>query len=224
MVWTRPEKGTPQGGVVSPLLANIYLHWFDKVFNGRNGPGQWANAKLVRYADDFVILARYQGEEMKAFVEEKIENWMGLELNREKTTIVELTAPKARLDFLGYSYRLDRDMRGTGGFYLNMFPSGKALERERAAIRDLTGREKNYVAVRTLIGQVNKQLTGWQNYFNQGYPGKAYSKINWYVRFRLVRHLKRRSQRPYKKPKDKTWFRHLEELGLKLLVTDGARN
>ena len=59
--WSRSQKGTPQGGVISPLLANLYLHWFDKVFHRPDGPAQWAKAKLVRYADDFVVLARYQG-------------------------------------------------------------------------------------------------------------------------------------------------------------------
>ena len=57
---TRPTSGTPQGGVISPLLANLYLHWFDKVFHAPGGPAQWAKAKLVRYADDFVVLARHQ--------------------------------------------------------------------------------------------------------------------------------------------------------------------
>ena len=56
---SRPKQGTPQGGVISPLLANLYLHWFDKVFHGPRGPARWAKAKLVRYADDFVVLARY---------------------------------------------------------------------------------------------------------------------------------------------------------------------
>jgi RNA-directed DNA polymerase len=75
--------------VISPLLSNIYLHWFDKMFYRSNGPGQWANAKLVRYADDFVILARYQTKTMAQFVESKLEQWMGLELNREKTRVVD---------------------------------------------------------------------------------------------------------------------------------------
>jgi len=56
--WSRPRKGTPQGGVISPLLSNVYLHWFDKLFHRADGPAQWAGAKLVRYADDFVVLAR----------------------------------------------------------------------------------------------------------------------------------------------------------------------
>ncbi len=59
--WSRPRQGTPQGGVISPLLSNVYLHWFDKLFHRADGPAQWAGAKLVRYADDFVVLARYQG-------------------------------------------------------------------------------------------------------------------------------------------------------------------
>jgi len=57
----RRERGPPQGGIISTLLANVYLHWFDKIFHRRDGPGQWANAKLVRYADNFVVLARYVG-------------------------------------------------------------------------------------------------------------------------------------------------------------------
>ena len=222
--WSRPETGTPQGGVISPLLANVYLHWFDKVFHSRTGPGEWARAKLVRYADDFVVLAKYQGKELQEYIGEKIEGWMGLELNREKTKIVELQAPKTKLDFLGYTFRLDRDQFGRGRRYLNMFPAEKALKQERAAIREMTGSSQNYKPVKELIEELNRHLRGWQNYFSQGYPGKAYGKINWYVRFRLVRHLKRRSQRPYKKPKDVSWFGHLADLGLMLLEGKRASN
>jgi RNA-directed DNA polymerase len=82
--YRRSDQGTPQGGVISPLLANIYLHWFDKVFHRNDGPAHWAQAKLVRYADDFVVLARYQGPRLVEFVETKIEDWLDLKLNREK--------------------------------------------------------------------------------------------------------------------------------------------
>jgi RNA-directed DNA polymerase len=68
----RNRQGTPQGGVISPLLANIYLHWFDHAFHAKDGPARWAKAVLVRYADDFVILARHAGEGLQRFVEEKI--------------------------------------------------------------------------------------------------------------------------------------------------------
>src|SRR5262249_51378244 len=69
----RAKKGTPQGGVASPLLANLYLHWFDALFHGPQGPAQWADAKLVRYADDFVVLAKQMGAETIAFIESRLE-------------------------------------------------------------------------------------------------------------------------------------------------------
>ena len=74
----RRKAGTPQGGVLSPLLANIHLHWFDRAFHGKEGPAQWANARLVRYADDFVIVARYIGPRMTTWIEERIEERLGL--------------------------------------------------------------------------------------------------------------------------------------------------
>jgi len=80
----RSKQGTPQGGVISPLLANLYLHWFDVVFHRRNGPGRWAKARLVRFADDFVIMARYVGPQITGWVERTVEGWLGLKINREK--------------------------------------------------------------------------------------------------------------------------------------------
>src|SRR5580692_4603356 len=73
--WSRSGKGTPQGGVISPLLANLYLHWFDKTFHAADGPAHFAKARLVRYADDFVILARYQGSRLVEWVERTLEGW-----------------------------------------------------------------------------------------------------------------------------------------------------
>jgi RNA-directed DNA polymerase len=99
----RNRKGTPQGGVASPLLANLYLHWFDALFHGPAGPARESDAKLVRYADDFVVLARTITPELQQFVESRLEGKFGLEVNREKTRVVDLKEPKASLDFLGYS-------------------------------------------------------------------------------------------------------------------------
>jgi RNA-directed DNA polymerase len=70
------KQGTPQGGVILPLVANIYLHWFEHVFHAKNGPAQWAKAVLVRYADDFVIRACYVGPALQRFVDEKIKGWL----------------------------------------------------------------------------------------------------------------------------------------------------
>src|SRR5215471_13658960 len=77
-------------GVISPLLSNLYLHWFDKMFYRADGPAQWAGAKLVRYADDFVVLARYQSTRLQGWVESRLEGWLRLEINREKTRVVKL--------------------------------------------------------------------------------------------------------------------------------------
>ena len=117
----RRKKGTPQGGVISPLLANLYLHWFDKVFHRPDGPAHWAKAKLVRYADDFVVLARYVDGRIVGWVESKIESWLGLELNREKTQVLNLRRAGESLVFLGYTFRYDLDLKGRGFRYLNMF-------------------------------------------------------------------------------------------------------
>jgi RNA-directed DNA polymerase len=212
---SRPRQGTPQGGVISPLLANLYLHWFDKRFHGPTGPAQWAKARLVRYADDFVVMARYQGQQLVSTVETLLEGWLGLKINRDKTRVVNLQDQGTDLDFLGYTFRYDRDRhRRTGYRYLNVFPSAKALKRERAKLRELTGSRFCWQPTPLLIRGLNRHLAGWANYFGQGYPRQAFRKINWYVRVRLAVHLRRRSQRPFRPAEGVTLYQHLAKLGL----------
>jgi RNA-directed DNA polymerase len=103
----RNDSGTPQGGVISPLLANIYLHWFDEVFHRAGSAAQKLGAVLVRFADDFVVLTRQKSAELSEFIEEKIEDWLGLKINREKTRVVNLREEGSKLDFLGYSFAMD---------------------------------------------------------------------------------------------------------------------
>ena len=210
----RRDKGTPQGGVISPLLANVYLHWFDKVFHRSDGPACWANAKLVRYADDFVVLARYIGYRITDWIESKIEGWLDLEINRAKTRVASLRDAGESLDFLGYTFRYDRDLEGRGHRYLNMFPSVKALAREREKLREMTGRRMCFKPIPLMIGQINGHLRGWSNYFGQGYPRQAFRKINWYVRDRLYCHLSRRSQRPWRPPKGSSFYAQFARMGL----------
>jgi RNA-directed DNA polymerase len=215
---SRSKSGTPQGGVISPLLSNIYLHWFDKVFYGQDGPGQWANAKLVRYADDFVVLARYQTKRIAEFIESKLERWMGLELNREKTRIVDLKRTGASLDFLGYTFRYDRDRYGHPRRYLNLFPSKKALTKERARLREMTSSRYCFKPIPALIRDLNRNLQGWAAYFRVGYPRQAYNNLNYYVQRRLRLHLHRRSQRGYRAPQGVSFYAHLRQLGLRYLT------
>jgi len=211
---TWPTSGTPQGGVISPLLANLYLHWFDKVFHASGGPAHWAKAKLVRYADDFVVLARYQSPQLRTFIETKLEAWMGLEINREKTRVVDLKQRGESLDFLGFTFRYDRDRRGRGHRYLNVFPSKKAVGQMRAALRRTTSSRQCYVPVPVLVEGLNRQLTGWANYFRFDYPRDAFRTINTYARQRLTIHVRRRSQRPFRPPEGVTYYEHFKRLGL----------
>jgi RNA-directed DNA polymerase len=211
---SRSSRGTPQGGVISPLLANLYLHWFDTVFYRPGGPAHWAKAKLVRYADDFVVLARYQGSQLREFIETKLETWMGLEINRDKTRVIDLNEEGASLDFLGFTFRFDRDRKGRGHRYLNMAPSKKALERERAKLRELTSGRRCCWPIPMLIEDLNGHLNGWANYFHFGYPRTAFRQINTYVRQRLTQHLRRRSQRPFRPSEGVTYYEHLHRMGL----------
>ena len=77
----RPSKGVPQGGVISPILANAFLHWFDRAFHAANGPSTWAKARLVRYADDFVVMAKYIGPRISGWIESVLQDRLGLEIN-----------------------------------------------------------------------------------------------------------------------------------------------
>src|SRR5712692_4724657 len=193
--WSRPRQGTPQGGVISPLLSNLYLHWFDKLFHWTDGPAQWAGAKLVRYADDFVVLARYQGTRLTGWMESKLEGWLGLEINREKTRVVNLKEEGASLDFLGFTFRYHDDLKGRGWRYLNVSPSAKAVKKEREKLKEMTEPNQSFLPIPKLIEGLNRQLDGWANYFRFGYPKESFREINWYVRARLAQHLRRRSQR-----------------------------
>lgn len=212
----RNDKGTPQGGVISPLLANLYLHWFEVVLRQELKRAQVV-AGLVRYADDFVILARNLSETLKVFIEEKLEGWMGLRINREKTRCFDLKEDGQRLDFLGYSLRYDHDLRGGTWRYLNVFPSPKALQRERMKLRAMTSKRQGFVPVPELIESINRQVRGWANYYGYGYPRKAFRNINSFVRERMTKHLRRRSQRKYKLPVGQTYYHHLNEMGLIIL-------
>ena len=212
-----PKNGTPQGGVISPLLANIYLHWFDKVFYRADGPAKWAKAKLVRYADDFVVLARFQGARLQEWIENTVERWLCLELNREKTKIIRLEEPGEMLEFLGFAFRYDRDLKGRNWRYLNIFPSPKSMKREREKLREMTSPKMCFKPVPALIYELNRHLKGWANYYNYGYPRKCFREMNWFVMTRIVRHLRRRSQRRYRPPEGVTFYRHLRKLGLHYL-------
>jgi RNA-directed DNA polymerase len=194
----RASQGCPQGGVISPLCANIYLHEFDKAFNkDPNSPLCFANAKLIRYADDFVVMAKYMGKRVMNWIEKVIEGDLKLKINRDKTKIVKLKEEGERLNFLGYSFRFDRDLKGRRLKYLNMFPADKSVVRIKAKIKEMTKRA-NQTILDEVIMDMNKILKGWSNYFKLGYPRKVFRDINYYTQVRFHRYTKNRSQRKFK--------------------------
>ena len=167
----------------------------------------------MRYADDFVILARYQGNRIDEWVKGTLEEWMGLQLNQEKTTTVKLRQGDA-LDFLGYTFQNHRDLHGRDKTYLNVHPSKKSMKRARQTLKEKTDAKKCFKPATEVVKDLNRYLQGWGNYFNYGYSRKERRDISHYARGRMVRHLNRRSQRKYARPKGMSHYRYLEELGL----------
>lgn len=218
---TRPTGGTPQGGVISPLLANSFLHWFDRSFFSENGPATWAKARLVRYADDFVVMARFIDHRIIGFIEEKIEGRLGLVINREKTRVLQVKDKDATLDFLGYRFRYSRSHRPGGGpRYWRLEASPKSRQRAREKIHDLTSARFCFAPIQDVVNNVNAVLRGWLRYFSLGHPACVRWNLVRFAETRIAAHLRRRSQRPYRPPDGVSLFQHAHDLGLIALQDD----
>jgi RNA-directed DNA polymerase len=121
------------------------------------------------------------------------------------------------LDFLGFTFRYDRDLYGGDKTYLNVTPSKKSLQKARDVIREKTGSGKCHNPAPKVVEDLNTFLRGWSNYFEYGYPRKAFRDLSNYTRKRMVTHLNRRSQRGYHRPKGMSYQQYLQELGLQNL-------
>lgn len=133
-----------------------------------------------------------------------------------QTKVVNLKEEGASLNFLGYEFRYVRDPKGRNWKYLNLQPSPKSAQRERDKLREMTQAKQCFKPTTELIGEINRQMAGWGQYFQLGYPRKVFRRINTYVRERLIRHLKRRSQRAYR-PTEASWYAQLDRLGFQPL-------
>jgi len=209
---TKPSAGTPQGGVISPLLSNIYLHELDLRWHRKGGPRDRYNARLVRFADDFVVLSRHIGAPIVDFLKDLLEGKMGLTLHPTKTRILNLCAPGQSLDFLGYTFRYDRSLKGRGRYW-NLFMSKKALLRKKAELRDLTGR-KCQLRIINLLAELNKTLVQGFRYYSHGYPSKPFYAVDQYLWVRFNRFLRTRSQKRMRVPAGMTLDDWLSQLGL----------
>jgi RNA-directed DNA polymerase len=184
--------GTPQGGVISPLLANIYLHALDEAWQKR-GAGE-----LVRYADDFVVMCESQAEAEAAFdLAREVLVDLGLELHPDKTRIADLREGREGFDFLGchFQARVSGRLleRGIRRYYLQRWPSARSMKRAREKIRKLTGHNRNGVKdVRVLISELNPLLRGWGNFFRTGNAARKFRQLDSYVERRLRSFLHKR--------------------------------
>jgi group II intron reverse transcriptase/maturase len=188
----RGVAGTPQGGVVSPLLANIYLHRLDRAWSsGQHGV-------LVRFADDVVVMCRSRGqaeaalERLTALLAE-----LGLEPKAAKTRVVHLTEGGEGFDFLGFHHRLvrGRTPRSAHLTFLARWPARKAVQRARDRIREITGRKWLWMPVEDIVRGLNLFLRGWANYFRYGNSARVLGQIRNYALQRLAIWLSKKGNR-----------------------------
>jgi group II intron reverse transcriptase/maturase len=188
------HTGTPQGGVISPLLANIYLHLVDRIVNNAQSLFSKHGVKMVRYADDFVLMGRMLPEE----VIKKLKNLlyrMGLSLNEDKTR--QLDARADSFSFLGFTIRYDKDIKGRDFRYWNIVPSKKSEQKIRDKVKDYLGKHGHCKAQDVADG-LNSIMRGWLNYFSingVSYPAMSKRRLRKYLSTSLYRYYNRKSQR-----------------------------
>ena len=200
--------GTPQGGVISPLLANIYLHVLDETWSRK-----YAHlGTLVRYADDFVILCRSRRARDEAMrVVRRVFEYLKLQLHPDKTKRVNLSWGNEGFDFLGCHLRKQMsgviwEQRRKRLYFLHRWPSVRAMKAVRQRIRELTSRKWNWVKdVRVLIRMLNPILRGWSNYFRTGNAAKKFNQVDSYVWRRLRSFLVKRKGRHLKPDDWRDW-------------------
>jgi group II intron reverse transcriptase/maturase len=187
----KPRRGTPQGGVISPLLANIYLHvldeeWEKRGYNQRNGP----NVQLVRYADDLLLLtnrdAKWAMERLREILSE-----LELQLNEEKSR--EVDVEKETFDFLGFTYRRVTNSR-TGKRATLFYPSKKVQKRLREKVKNIL-KPSHPITLDEYIQRTNRTVRGWVNYFRIGNSTQVFQDIRWHVEVKVRRVLQYKAGR-----------------------------
>jgi len=203
--------GTPQGGVISPLLANIYLNQLDRIWTARCSQ----LGVLIRYADDLVAMCRTESAAREALRRLGwVMNRLGLKLHPAKTRLVDLRRGKESFVFLGCTIRKKRSIqRNPRWHFMQRWPSPKATKKLRERVRELTSKRQSGKDVKRIIVELNPVLRGWGNYFRTGNADREFNKMDSYV-VRSVRHWQSRQggQRPTKRP----LFSHTQLYGMGL--------
>jgi RNA-directed DNA polymerase len=195
--------GTPQGGILSPLLANIALSALDEHFMRQWQPGNWQRAKrrkqglgnwrLIRYADDFVVMVSGERRHAEALREEtaRVLAPLGLRLAEEKTRVARIDEG---FDFLGFTIRKMRK-RGTSKHYVYTIPSKAAIQAAREKVSAKTYRSTRNQDPATLIAGINRFLAGWAGYYRHGVSSAVFAALDRHAWFRIVRWLRRKYHR-----------------------------
>jgi len=202
----RSLAGTPQGGVISPLLSNIYLQVLDRAF------ADGVRGRLVRYADDFVVICRSEAHaEAAQRLAGEVLARLGLELHPEKTRVVDLREGRDGFDFLGCHFRARVSgrmlERGVRRYYLQRWPSQRAMKRVRARIKANTGAWRKGHDIRDVIADLNPILRGWGNYFRTGNAADKFIQVDRYVERRLWRLMRKRYGRHLRAGQWEPWTR-----------------
>jgi group II intron reverse transcriptase/maturase len=188
------HTGTPQGGVISPLLANIYLHLVDRIVNNAQSLFSKHGVKMVRYADDFVLM----GKTLPTEVIEKLKSLlyrMGLSLNEGKTQKID--AKTDSFNFLGFTIRYDKGIKDSNTRYWNIIPSKKSEQKIRDKVKVYLRTHGHYKALDVADG-LNSIMRGWLNYFSisgVSYPAMSKRRLRVYLINSLYRYYNRKSQR-----------------------------
>lgn len=186
-----PESGAPQGGVISPLLANVVLHRLDAVwqqYHRRLG-------FLVRYADDLLILCGTEERARAAIVVLRaILAELGLELNEAKTKLVDMRDTHQGFDFLGFHHRRVKSRR-TGRFFCCRWPSDASVRAFKREVRSLTTRDQTIRPVNEVIARINRRTVGWRNYFRFGNSSRVFGDLDLFVEERAARFISRKHGR-----------------------------
>ena len=181
------RKGTPQGGVISPLLANLYLHILDRIWERRHLQER-LGARIVRYADDIVILCRRETDKAMTVMRQILER-LGLTLNEEKTRVVN--AFDGEFDFLGFAIRMGKG-RKTGRYYPHVQPSKKSVQTIKDRITELTKRERTIMPLDWIVNEVNATVRGWVGYFHYRNCSHALGQVRYHLEQRVRTHLRKR--------------------------------
>ena len=181
------RKGTPQGGVISPLLSNLFLHLLDRIWE-RRGLKRRIGARIIRYADDIVVLCRKSSNPAMVVLRQVLER-MGLRLNESKTRVVD--ACQEGFTFLGFEIRMAKS-HWTGNHYPHVQPSKKSLKAIKDRITELTVRTRTVMPLNLLVNEVNMTVRGWVGYFHVLNCSKALSNMRRHLEERLRTQLRKR--------------------------------